>query len=105
MRYAYQALYYPSSAEKIGQFSLPAVRMPYRALGSNLLRRFSGSGVKIAEGMKKTAPDGAVSGMPAIRETGPGKNLQAITVSTLAVQSIDFAQFCRLDKAFTPHPA
>ncbi|MDN0459147.1 hypothetical protein FCX94_17295, partial [Escherichia coli] len=30
----------------------------------------------------KTAPDGAVSGMPAIRETGPGKNLQAITVST-----------------------
>ncbi|UIU65069.1 transposase [Escherichia coli] len=33
-------LYYPSSAEKIGQFSLPAVRMPYRALGSNLLRRF-----------------------------------------------------------------
>ncbi|TIJ03441.1 hypothetical protein EYY20_16055, partial [Escherichia coli] len=28
-----------------------------------------------------TAPDGAVSGMPAIRETGPGKNLQAITVS------------------------
>ncbi|MCK3505719.1 hypothetical protein MZI59_26895, partial [Escherichia coli] len=35
-----QALYYPSSAEKIGQFSLPAVRMPYRALGSNLLRRF-----------------------------------------------------------------
>ncbi|MCV2997586.1 hypothetical protein OHF10_24230, partial [Escherichia coli] len=27
-------------------------------------------------------PDGAVSGMPAIRETGPGKNLQAITVST-----------------------
>uniref|UniRef100_UPI00301DF836 hypothetical protein n=1 Tax=Escherichia coli TaxID=562 RepID=UPI00301DF836 len=37
----------------------------------------------IAEGMKKTAPDGAVSGMPAIRETGPGKNLQAITVSTV----------------------
>ncbi|CEK03603.1 conserved hypothetical protein [Escherichia coli O26:H11] len=37
---SYQALYYPSSAEKIGQFSLPAVRMPYRALGSNLLRRF-----------------------------------------------------------------
>ncbi|MEB6106757.1 hypothetical protein MXF00_25155, partial [Escherichia coli] len=36
----YPALYYPSSAEKIGQFSLPAVRMPYRALGSNLLRRF-----------------------------------------------------------------
>ncbi|NAG06662.1 hypothetical protein GUB87_19865 [Escherichia coli] len=33
--------------------------------------------------MKKTAPDGAVSGMPAIRETGPGKNLQAITVSTM----------------------
>ncbi|AWT02245.1 hypothetical protein FN958_07900 [Escherichia coli] len=24
-----------------------------------------------------------MSGMPAIRETGPGKNLQAITVSTL----------------------
>ncbi|TXX16274.1 hypothetical protein, partial [Escherichia coli] len=42
---------------------------------------------------KKTAPDGAVSGMPAIRETGPGKNLQAITVS------------CMPDKAFTPHPA
>ncbi|MCI3290570.1 hypothetical protein ACBQ31_04050, partial [Escherichia coli] len=36
----HQTLYYPSSAEKIGQFSLPAVRMPYRALGSNLLRRF-----------------------------------------------------------------
>ncbi|HIB5809002.1 FUSC family protein, partial [Escherichia coli] len=35
-----RVLYYPSSAEKIGQFSLPAVRMPYRALGSNLLRRF-----------------------------------------------------------------
>ncbi|TXR00186.1 hypothetical protein FV311_16265, partial [Escherichia coli] len=48
-----------------------------------------GSGVKIAEGMKKTAPDGAVSGMPAIRETGPGKNLQAITVST---KSIAFQQ-------------
>ncbi|TZE22477.1 hypothetical protein E0I13_19000, partial [Escherichia coli] len=46
-----------------------------------------GSGVKIAEGMKKTAPDGAVSGMPAIRETGPGKNLQAITVSTRATTS------------------
>ncbi|EPD7468715.1 hypothetical protein ACSD30_004386, partial [Escherichia coli] len=29
-----RTLYYPSSAEKIGQFSLPAVRMPYRALGS-----------------------------------------------------------------------
>ncbi|MDK3475998.1 hypothetical protein, partial [Escherichia coli] len=56
-----------------------------------------GSGVKIAEGMKKTAPDGAVSGMPAIRETGPGKNLQAITVSTNAPR--------RPDKAFTPHPA
>ena len=27
--------------------------------------------------------DGAVSGMPAIRETGPGKNLLAVTVSTL----------------------
>ncbi|TGB89012.1 hypothetical protein CRI65_02520 [Escherichia sp. E3659] len=46
--------------------------------------------------MKKTAPDGAVSGMPAIRETGPGKNLQAITVSTGAEP--------RSDKAFTPHP-
>ncbi|WP_205708337.1 hypothetical protein, partial [Escherichia coli] len=64
-----------------------------------------GSGVKIAEGMKKTAPDGAVSGMPAIRETGPGKNLQAITVSTCFLQYIEFAQFCRPDKAFTPHPA
>ncbi|MCZ5451126.1 hypothetical protein O5470_01770 [Escherichia coli] len=41
---------------------------------------------------------GAVSGMPAIRETGPGKNLQAITVSTAAAR-------CVLDKAFTPHPA
>ncbi|MEX3041625.1 hypothetical protein AB4O54_00005, partial [Escherichia coli] len=60
---------------------------------------------KIAEGMKKTAPDGAVSGMPAIRETGPGKNLQAITVSTSFLQFIDFARFCGSDKAFTPHPA
>ncbi|MCZ0310210.1 hypothetical protein OZG88_23820, partial [Escherichia coli] len=34
------ALYYPSSAEKIGQFSLPAVRMPYPTLGSNLRGRF-----------------------------------------------------------------
>ncbi|PAZ95724.1 hypothetical protein APX86_16400, partial [Escherichia coli] len=59
----------------------------------------SGSGVKIAEGMKKTAPDGAVSGMPAIRETGPGKNLQAITVSTSLCPNR------RPDKAFTPHPA
>ncbi|RZW47490.1 hypothetical protein EXX74_20345, partial [Escherichia coli] len=48
---------------------------------------------------------GAVSGMPAIRETGPGKNLQAITVSTKSVQYIDFARLCRPDKAFTPHPA
>ncbi|MDY8749955.1 hypothetical protein UZG11_23650, partial [Escherichia coli] len=47
----------------------------------------------IAEGMKKTAPDGAVSGMPAIRETGPGKNLQAITVSTFSPQYIEFARF------------
>ncbi|MFA1989857.1 hypothetical protein ACD850_23155, partial [Escherichia coli] len=58
-----------------------------------------------AEGMKKTAPDGAVSGMPAIRETGPGKNLQAITVSTQSLQYIEFGRFCRPDKAFTPHPA
>ncbi|WP_206663368.1 hypothetical protein, partial [Escherichia coli] len=65
----------------------------------------SGSGVKIAEGMKKTAPDGAVSGMPAIRETGPGKNLQAITVSTWLMQYIEFARSCRPNKAFTPHPA
>ncbi|MEF6425015.1 hypothetical protein U9703_22165, partial [Escherichia coli] len=65
----------------------------------------SSSGVKIAEGMKKTAPDGAVSGMPAIRETGPGKNLQAITVSTRILQYIEFAKFCRPDKAFTPLPA
>ncbi|MCV4304247.1 hypothetical protein OH722_16585, partial [Escherichia coli] len=64
-----------------------------------------GRGVKTAEGMKKTAPDGAVSGMPAIRETGPGKNLQAITVSTPSLQYIEFACFCRQDKAFTPHPA
>ncbi|EJK97720.1 hypothetical protein ECSTECO31_0291 [Escherichia coli STEC_O31] len=55
--------------------------------------------------MKKTAPDGAVSGMPAIRETGPGKNLQAITVSTLFQQYIEFTCFCGPDKAFTPHPA
>ncbi|WP_072126286.1 hypothetical protein, partial [Escherichia coli] len=48
---------------------------------------------------KKTAPDGAVSGMPAIRETGPGKNLQAITVST------NLCLNRRPDKAFTPHPA
>ncbi|MCG9466216.1 hypothetical protein, partial [Escherichia coli] len=65
----------------------------------------SGSGVKIAEGMKKTAPDGAVSGMPAIRETGPGKNLQAITVSTNKLQYIEFSRLYRPDKAFTPHPA
>ncbi|OKU75268.1 hypothetical protein AWP48_16660 [Escherichia coli] len=39
-RPVFSALYYPSSAEKIGHFSLPAARMPYRALGSNLLRRF-----------------------------------------------------------------
>ncbi|MDY7487979.1 hypothetical protein, partial [Escherichia coli] len=65
----------------------------------------SGSGVKIAEGMKKTAPDGAVSGMPAIRETGPGKNLQAITVSTSFLQYIEFGRICRPDKAFKPHPA
>ncbi|RNJ36884.1 hypothetical protein EFR80_12725, partial [Escherichia coli] len=32
---------------------------------------------------------GAVSGMPAIRETGPGKNLQAITVSTVYGRSVD----------------
>ncbi|KDV48244.1 hypothetical protein BU53_30055 [Escherichia coli O91:H21 str. 2009C-3740] len=55
--------------------------------------------------MKKTAPDGAVSGMPAIRETGPGKNLQAITVSTWLMQYIELARVCRPDKAFTPHPA
>ncbi|EFC6476887.1 hypothetical protein FD427_23250 [Escherichia coli] len=55
--------------------------------------------------MKKTAPDGAVSGMPAIRETGPGKNLQAITVSTNKLQYIEFIRLCRPDKAFTPHPA
>ncbi|EFW76286.1 hypothetical protein AC35_1613 [Escherichia coli 3-475-03_S3_C2] len=55
--------------------------------------------------MKKTAPDGAVSGMPAIRETGPGKNLQAITVSTPLLQYIEFLRFRRPDKAVTPHPA
>ncbi|EGB62378.1 hypothetical protein ERJG_01593 [Escherichia coli M863] len=55
--------------------------------------------------MKKTAPDGAVSGMPAIWETGVEKNLQAITVSTRRLQYIEFALFCRPDKAFTPHPA
>ncbi|MGS6355791.1 hypothetical protein ACVGXE_25155, partial [Escherichia coli] len=37
---SYEALYFPYSAEKIGQFYLPALRMPYRAIGSNLLRRF-----------------------------------------------------------------
>ncbi|EFK51762.1 hypothetical protein HMPREF9345_01982, partial [Escherichia coli MS 107-1] len=59
-----------------------------------------GSGVKIAEGMKKTAPDGAVSGMPAIRETGPGKNLQAITVSTIS------SPVGRISEAHpTTHPA
>ncbi|PBR08690.1 hypothetical protein CRE08_06815 [Escherichia coli] len=31
-------MYYPSSAEKIGQFSLPAVRMPYRAYESPVCR-------------------------------------------------------------------
>ncbi|TMR17635.1 hypothetical protein FGG77_09305 [Escherichia coli] len=40
--------------------------------------------------MKKTAPDGAVSGRPAIRATGPGKNVQAITVSTGFLQLIEF---------------
>ncbi|EFI3811307.1 hypothetical protein HH610_003115 [Escherichia coli] len=55
--------------------------------------------------MKKTAPDGAVSGMPAIWETGVEKNLQAITVSTRIVQYIYFARLCRPDKAFTPHLA
>ncbi|WP_206603315.1 hypothetical protein, partial [Escherichia coli] len=64
----------------------------------------SGSCVKIAEGMKKTAPDGAVSGMPAIWETRVEKNLQAITVSTRILQYIEFAGFCRLDKALKPHP-
>ncbi|WP_213080793.1 hypothetical protein, partial [Escherichia coli] len=64
----------------------------------------SGSCVKIAEGMKKTAPDGAVSGMPAIWETRVEKNLQAITVSTYFLQYIEFARSCRSDKAFTPHP-
>ncbi|TJE84540.1 hypothetical protein C9189_25350, partial [Escherichia coli] len=39
---------------------------------------------------------GAVSGMPAIRETGPGKNLQAITVSTRC----DF-----VDRISKVHPA
>ncbi|TGB86308.1 hypothetical protein CRI65_09235, partial [Escherichia sp. E3659] len=53
-----------------------------------------GSGVKIAEGMKKTAPDGAVSGMPAIRETGPGKNLQAITVSTKTETYVLIRRIC-----------
>ncbi|PJX95554.1 hypothetical protein, partial [Escherichia coli] len=51
----------------------------------------SGSCVKIAEGMKKTAPDGAVSGMPAIWETRVEKNLQAITVSTSSVQGVHAA--------------
>ncbi|OTB62119.1 hypothetical protein DEN86_19790 [Escherichia coli] len=45
--------------------------------------------------MKKTAPDGAVSGMPAIWETGVEKNLQAITVSTWLMQYIEFAWSCR----------
>ncbi|ANK01832.1 hypothetical protein WLH_00571 [Escherichia coli O25b:H4] len=42
-RAPYPTLYYPSSAEKIGQFSLPAVRMPYPTYGSlslvGLIRR------------------------------------------------------------------
>ncbi|EYX07307.1 hypothetical protein BW97_09875, partial [Escherichia coli O69:H11 str. 07-4281] len=42
---------------------------------------------------KKTAPDGAVSGMPAIRETGPGKNLQAITVSTSTFNILNLHDF------------
>ncbi|WP_214291093.1 hypothetical protein, partial [Escherichia coli] len=63
------------------------------------------SGVKIEEVMLKTAPVGAVSGMPAILETGRGKNLHEITVSTPSLQYIEFACFCRQDKAFTPHPA
>ncbi|EGB61406.1 hypothetical protein EC12741_3004 [Escherichia coli 1.2741] len=55
--------------------------------------------------MKKTAPDGAVSGMPAIWETRVEKNLQAITVSTSFLQYIEFGIICRPDKAFKPHPA
>ncbi len=38
MRYAYKGLVYTSSAEKIGQFCMPSVRLPYRALGSKQLR-------------------------------------------------------------------
>ncbi|MGS3349271.1 hypothetical protein ACB310_20000, partial [Escherichia coli] len=52
-----------------------------------------------------TAPDGAVSGMPAIRETGPGKNLQAITVSTkrppYTPHSISFSQISSNNKQQT----
>ncbi|PJX97584.1 hypothetical protein CWM24_10560, partial [Escherichia coli] len=58
----------------------------------------SGSCVKIAEGMKKTAPDGAVSGMPAIWETRVEKNLQAITVSTKRTVPVGRIRFM-------PHPA
>ncbi|WP_334611038.1 hypothetical protein, partial [Escherichia coli] len=62
-------------------------------------------GVNIGLRMKKTPPDGAVSGMPPIGESGPGKNLQAITVSTNKLQYIEFKRLFRPDKAFTPHPA
>ncbi|TGB86592.1 hypothetical protein CRI65_08145 [Escherichia sp. E3659] len=58
--------------------------------------------------MKKTAPDGAVSGMPAIRETGPGKNLQAITVSTKArcpCRPDKTSQDCCATSAFFARPS
>ncbi|OTC51965.1 hypothetical protein AW081_25675 [Escherichia coli] len=37
MRYAYQALYYPSSAEKIGQFSLPCIIPPVQRKSASFL--------------------------------------------------------------------
>ncbi len=42
MRYADQALYYPSSAEKIGRFFFPSVALPFRGLGFNRLGNFWG---------------------------------------------------------------
>ncbi|PJX06361.1 hypothetical protein [Escherichia coli] len=48
--------------------------------------------------MKRPAPDGAVSGMPANRETRPGKNLQAVTVTTQYLEYIEAAGLCRPDK-------
>ncbi len=40
MRYADQALYYPSSAKKIGQFFSPSTPIPYGALVLNFFVNF-----------------------------------------------------------------